>query len=171
MKDSFEFKETLLQYDFVKPTDPSEDVALRATLLRMCGYIHVFKNQKTEAVEAFKNAAVICRTPLVSSCSDESLQQLQLPTLLYLGNLLWRMGKLSEALSTLEEAYNIQCEKTGLPDEYLQNIAINITGVLGDMGELERAEYFSRVTYEMMKENSDESYTSSRKLIHENASR
>jgi hypothetical protein len=73
--------------------------------------------------------------------------------LLDLGAVYKSIERLPEALCALEEAYNVHCEWTGPADRGLQGIAIEIANLLRKTGDFEKAEYFSRVTYEMMKEH------------------
>jgi hypothetical protein len=77
----------------------------------------------------------------------------QTQVLLDLGDAFNELSKLPEALSVLEEAYSICCEWTGPADRGVQVIAVEIADTLRKMGDFERAEHFSRVTYEMMKEH------------------
>jgi tetratricopeptide (TPR) repeat protein len=113
-------------------------------------HIAFLKGQNDDAVESLTKAAEVCKDAVILK---GEIWRHQTGTVLDLGMLLKDMGRLPEALCALEEAYSICCEWTGPSDQSLQIIAVEIAELLRKTGDLERAEHFSRVTYEVMKEH------------------
>jgi tetratricopeptide (TPR) repeat protein len=154
LQESYEFIVTLQRCKFAPLDDPRKDAHeycfLNSRLLRARGILLFLQGQNDDAVESLTKAAEVCKDAVI--LKGETWRH-QTGTVLDLGMLLKDMGRLPEALCTLEEAYNVHCEWTGPSDHGLQVIAVEIAELLRKTGDLERAEYFSRVTYEMMKEH------------------
>jgi tetratricopeptide (TPR) repeat protein len=117
---------------------------LQAKFLYGKGMVHRAKEMNEIAIECMESAIVIVRQNDMDACPFVALADL----LNNVAIIRMEQGKLDEARSLLEEAYDLQCTKTGPADVLLQGIVMHLARVHQLQGDYDTSEYYASVVYE-----------------------